>query len=116
MGTITGMLKWQKHSGHSTPYNLSSKVDGLEEGGERRFLDGLAQRRVAVAGAGNVLCGGAILHRQDALRDQLPGIGAHDMGAQDLVGLGVRDKLDHALAVVNSPRPAVGHECKLAHL
>ena len=43
-------------------------------------------------------------------------IWAHDVNAQNLVGLGIRNELDHTLCVIHTACTAVGHEGKLAHL
>lgn len=75
-------------------------MDGLVVGRERRFFHGLRKRRVAVAGPGDVLARRAVFHGQYALRDQLSRVRAHDVSAEDLVGLGVRDKLDDSFGVV----------------
>ena len=91
-------------------------MDRLVVRRERRLLDRFAKRRVPVARPRDVLARRAVLHRQHALGDQLPGVGAHDVGPQDLVGVGVRNKLDDALGVVRGARAAVGHEGELACL
>ena len=54
--------------------------------------------------------------QRGALVDELPGVGAHDVRAQDLVCAGVRNELHHALGVVHAARAAVRHERELACL
>src|SRR6266478_1520499 len=49
---------------------------------ERRFLDGLRQRRVRVTGARDILRGGAILHGERQLGDHGAGIGTDDVRTQ----------------------------------
>ena len=93
-----------------------SHVDGLVVRGHGSFLDGFTEGGVTVAGAGNVFCGGAILHGQHALGDELAGVGPHDVSAQHLVCGRVRHKLDHAIGVVHRLGSAVGHEGELARL
>lgn len=91
-------------------------VDGLVVGGHGSFLDGFAEGGVAMGGPGNVFSGRAILHGKHALWDELAGIGAHDVGTQDLVGGGICHKLDHAVGVIHSLGSAVGQEGELAAL
>ena len=68
------------------------------------------QRRMGVADARDVLAAGLELHRHHGLGDQLAGHRADDVHAEDLVGLGVGQELDHAGGVAERARAAVGHE------
>lgn len=91
-------------------------MDRLVVRRECGFFNRLAQRRVAVTRPRDVLGRRAVLHGQDALGDELPGVGAHNMSAQDLVGLCVRDELDDAFRVVRSARARVCHEREFSGL
>mmetsp|Transcript_3347 Transcript_3347/g.13365 ORF Transcript_3347/g.13365 Transcript_3347/m.13365 type:complete len:593 (-) Transcript_3347:180-1958(-) len=86
------------------------KVDRLIIRGHAGLLQGLAQRRVRVASAGDVLRGRAILHAQDGFRDHLAGVRADDVHAEDAVGARVRQHLDEAVDGLDGARAAVGRE------
>ncbi len=102
------MQRHQHHKSHRL------EVDGLVVGTHAGLLDSLRERGVGVARAGNVLRGGAVLHSKYELADELAGVGADDVSAEDLVGLGVGDNLDEAFSVVVGARAGVGHEGELA--
>ena len=68
---------------------------------QRRFLHRLGQRRVGVAGARDVLRGGAEFHRDGGFRDHVAGVGADDVHAEHAVGLGVGQDLHEAVGLVD---------------
>ncbi len=49
----------------------TSAVDGFAICGHGSFFNSLGERGMAMAGAPNVLCGGAILHSKNTLMDEL---------------------------------------------
>src|SRR5690606_27415082 len=53
---------------------------------QRRFLDRLVERRMAVEGAGQILGGTAELHGDHDLVDQVAGVAAENVRAEDPVG------------------------------
>ncbi len=61
--------------------------------GEGRFFEGLGERRMGVAGAGDVFAGCAELHGGGGFGDQVAGARAEDVHAEHAVGLGVRRAL-----------------------
>ena len=65
---------------------------------------------MGVAGAGDVLGGGAVLEGEGGLGDHLAGVGADDVAAQQPVRLGVGQHLDHALRVEVGLGSRVGAE------
>jgi len=73
-------------------------VDGAAVDGEGRFLHRLAQGRVGVAGAGDVLGRSAELDRQCRFGNHRAGVGADDVAAEHLIGLGVGAALGLLLA------------------
>ena len=54
------------------------------------FAHGFAERRVRVDGRVDFLPGGFEFHREAELGDQLRGVGADDVRAEDFAGVGVR--------------------------
>ena len=71
-------------SPQATPHH----VDCFSKGsGDGCLLDGLRQRRVAVAGPCEVLGARAILHGDAALVYHLAGVGAHDVHTEQLIRL-----------------------------
>lgn len=85
-------------------------MNGLAAGSHGSLLEGLREGRVSVAGAGNILRAGTVLHGQDTLGNHLTGVGAHDVDAQNAVGLLVRDHLDHTLGIGVGASTGVGGE------
>src|SRR5690606_28080311 len=81
---------------------------------QRRFLDRLVERRMAVEGAGQILGGTAELHGDHDLVDQVAGVAAEHVRAEDPVGRLVGEYLDEAVGGVHGARPAVRHEGELA--
>ena len=57
--------------------------------GERRFLHRFVERRMRVAGAGEILGRSAELHQHDGLGDHRAGIGADDVHAEHAVCIGI---------------------------
>ena len=82
----------------------------------RRFLDRFRHGRVGVDRAGQVFGAATVFHVSDDLTDQLAGILAEDLRAEDFVGLGVGDDLDVAVAGVVGQRAGVGGKVELAHV
>mmetsp|Transcript_27295 Transcript_27295/g.73769 ORF Transcript_27295/g.73769 Transcript_27295/m.73769 type:complete len:270 (-) Transcript_27295:832-1641(-) len=92
-------------------------VDGLAKGAVHGgLLHSLTQGGVAMAGTRNVFCARAILQCYAHLMDKLASGGAHDVAAQDLIGLSIGNKLDHSLSLIHRSRAAVAHERELASL
>lgn len=85
-------------------------MDGLGVCGHGRLLEGLGQRGVSVARPCNILTRRAVLKRKSALRNHLTGVGADDVYAQETVGLGVGEHLDHTLSVQVGLGSRVGAE------
>merc|ERR1719223_1138069 len=88
----------------------TSEVDSLVVGGHAGFLEGLGERRVRVAGPGDVLGGGTVLHGEHGLADHLASVRADDPGAEHLVGLLAGEDLDQALGLVVAAGSGVGRE------
>ena len=83
--------------------------------GQRGFLHRLGQRRVRVAGARDVLGGGAELHRRPRPRAIMsPASGPDDVHAEHAVGLGVGEDLHEAVGLVVGLGAAVGGERELS--
>jgi hypothetical protein len=61
-------------------------VDGALLHRHGRLLDRLGQRRVGMAGAGEVFRGAAEFHQHGAFMDKLAGLWADDVGAEHPVG------------------------------
>src|SRR5258708_7806915 len=78
---------------------VASDMNGSLRYRERRFLDGLRQRRMRVTGARDVLRGGAVLHGERQLRNHGAGVRADDVHTQHTVGLVVGQDLDEPLGV-----------------
>ncbi len=62
--------------------------------GHGRLVHPLRQRRVGVHGAGEILGASVKLHGGDRFGDQLGGVGAEDVYAEDAIGLAMTDNLD----------------------
>lgn len=92
------------------------EVDRLVVGVHGGLLEGLAERRVGMADASDVLGRGAVLHGEDGLANHLSRVGADDVGAEDLVGLLLDDDLYEPVLVVVCLCPRVGQEGELADL
>lgn len=115
----THELLWTPKMRFKSPTGARSAGSGVDGGAARRergLLDGLRERRVAVARARDVLGRRAVLHAQNALLDQVARRRSHDVRAQDLVRVGVSDELDEAIRVVDRLRAAVSLEGELAGL
>src|SRR5207237_4649762 len=91
-----------------------SDVDGALVDCHRGFLDGFAQGRVGVVGAGDVFAAGTEGHRGDGFVDHVRCVGAQDVDAKDPVGLRVGDDLDLPLRLTHRPGAAVGAEGEFA--
>src|SRR6185437_9464526 len=78
------------------------------------FLDRLGQRRMRVAGAGDVLGGSAEFHGDDGFGDHVAGVGADEVHAEHAVGLGVGEDFHEAFGGLVHLGTAVGGHRKLA--
>src|SRR5262245_26971815 len=70
----------------------------------RGFADGLAQRRVAVRAARDVLCASLELHDRHALRDQVRRARAENVNAQHAISFRVRKYLYEPVLLVHRLR------------
>ena len=77
---------------------------------QSRFLGGFTQRRVGVADAGDVFGAGLELHGHHGFGDQLAGLWADDVHAQDFVGRGIGQELDETGGVAQRACAAIGQE------
>jgi hypothetical protein len=77
------------------------------EGG---FFDDFGEAGVGVRRAGDVFGAGAELDGDDQLGQEIAGVGSQDVGAEDAIGLRVREDLDLAIGGVEGARAAVGFE------
>ncbi len=68
---------------------------------------------MGVAGVGELLGGGAELEGEGGLGDELGGVGAEDVGADEAVALGVHDELDEAALFADAAGAGVGFEGEL---
>ena len=59
----------------------------------RGLLERLGKGRVGVARAADILSGGAVLNRKDALRNKLARVGAHNVNSQNAISFGVSEHL-----------------------
>src|SRR3979411_1816727 len=74
------------------------------------FLDGLAQRRVGVAGARDVLGRFGEFHRDGGFGVPAVGVGPDDVHAEHAVGLGVGEDFDETVGLMVDLGAAVGGE------
>src|SRR5437868_6346952 len=79
-----------------------------------RLLHRLGQRRVGVAGAGDVLGGSAELHGDGGFCDHIAGVGTKNVHSEHAVGLGVGKNLYKAIGLVIDLGAAVGGERKFS--
>ena len=91
-------------------------MNGTGAGCQRCFFDGLREGGMSMAGPGDVLSGGPILHGHHTLLDQFTGSRAHDVSTQDLVSLCICHEFDQALRVLHTFGAAVGSERELTSL
>lgn len=75
------------------------KVNGLSMRGHGSLLESLRQRRVSVAGSGNVLTGSTVLESKGTLSNHFTSVGANNVDTQETVGLRVSDHLDNTFRV-----------------
>jgi hypothetical protein len=92
---------------------LSSHIDRAFVDRKRRFLDGLRQGGVSVAGARNVLGGGAEFHGDRRLRDHVAGVGADDVHAEHAVVFGIDEDFYETLGPLVGPGAGIGREREL---
>ncbi len=78
--------------------------------GEGGFLHRLGQRRMRVAGAGDVFRGRTEFHRDRRFRDHVAGVGADNVHAEHAVGLGIGQDFHKALGGEIDLGAAVGGE------
>lgn len=109
-------LSFATSQNYDRTINIRLEVDGLGVGGHGGLLESLSQRRVGVAGTGNVLGGRAVLKGQGGLGNHLTGVGSDDVAAQQPVGLGIGKHLDHAVRVEVGLGTRVGAEGEGADL
>src|SRR6516162_4042329 len=93
---------------------VASHMDGALIDRQCRLLHRLGERRVGVAGAGDVLGRGAELHGNRSLRDHVAGVRADDVHAQHAVGLGIGEDLHEALGLQVRLCTAIGGKGKFA--
>lgn len=91
-------------------------MQGLGVSGHGSLLEGLSQRRVGVAGSGNVLAGGTVLESQGSLSNHFTGARSDDVGTEQTVSLGIGDDLDETLRVEVGLGTGVGAEGESADL
>src|SRR5207245_2342419 len=87
-----------------------SHVHHSPQGIERRLSHGLGHRRVCVNRQLDLFHRVLVLPRHRQLVDDLGGVPAHDVGAQDLTVFLVAQDLHEPLGLARSPGPAVGRE------
>ncbi|KAI9910639.1 hypothetical protein PsorP6_010427 [Peronosclerospora sorghi] len=92
------------------------QVNGLVEGSETRFLEGLAQGRVGVARASEVFTSRAILNANHPLGNHLPSVASDNVDAKQLVRLLISQDLDETVRFGHRARPAIGHHGELADI
>src|SRR5262249_45960095 len=89
-------------------------MDGALVDRQRRLLHRLGERRVGVAGAGDVLGRGAELHGNRSLRDHVAGVRPDDVHAEHAVGLGIGEDFHEAFGLQVRLCAAIGGKRKLA--
>ena len=92
--------------GSRRPHPVSRRpLDRLAQPLPGGFHDRLGVGRVRVHGVEDLFLGGLELLGHHQLGDQLGGLRADQVGAQELAVLGVEDELDEALGLVRRPGP-----------
>jgi len=67
----------------------------------RGFLHRLRQRGMGVIGARHIFDAGGHFHCHDAFGDHVRGMGGKDLHAEQAIGFGIADNLDHALGFID---------------
>lgn len=121
MPTVATLSGYKPTDGQKNPPVAESwggawtlEVECLLTHRQRRLFRRLGQRWVRVADAGDVFATSAELHGDHGLGDQLAGLRADDVNAQNLIGHRVCQELDHTGGVAQSARPVVGQEGECA--
>src|SRR5215207_1020421 len=92
----------------------SLHMDGALLDRERRFLDRLGERRMGVAGAGDVLGRRAELHRDRAFHYEVARLRPDDVDAEHPIGCRIRQDFHEAVRRAVDLGAAVGRERELA--